>query len=82
MAYQYRMVQFTPSVIVTAKEALEPQVAAHYFEGVISYYATNDWEFYRVDTIQVIGTVGCLAALFGARRTNRTYSVLTFRKSI
>ncbi len=81
MNYQYKMIQIPPTITVSTKEGREQGVAANYLESVVSKYAVQGWEFYRVDAIGVIEQPGCLAGLLGSKATNLNYYVVTFRKS-
>jgi len=82
MNYQYKMVQISPTIWVSAKEGRDQGVAADYLEEVVNTHAVQGWEFYRIDTIGVTEQPsGCLATLFGSKATNLNYYVVTFRKS-
>lgn len=80
MAYEYKMVQVPPNIVVKAKEQ-QGNEAAYYLQSMANEQATQDWEFYRVDTVGVITAPGCLASLLGAKQTLIEYYVVTFRKA-
>jgi transcription elongation factor Elf1 len=77
--YRYKMVQIPPNVRVEQGATTKGRAAA-YLEEVVNDEAADGWEFYRVDAIGVVVPPGCLAGLFGARSTQITYSVITFRR--
>lgn len=80
MAYQYKMVQVPPNVIVEAKDA-RANPAATYLEAVVNQWAQQGWEFYSVETIGVVEKPGCLAGLLGAKATAVDYYVIVFRRT-
>jgi hypothetical protein len=79
-AYTYKMVQIPPSITVKDGVPVGHQAAA-YLEGVVNGMAEQGWEFYRIDSIGVRVTPGCLMALIGVPATNLQYYVVTFRRS-
>ncbi len=76
--YQYKMVPIPPGIVVGDPGAAATQAALH-LERIVQDYASQGWEFYRVDTITVDIAPGCLAVLFGQRAESRHYYVITFR---
>lgn len=79
MAYSYKMIQIPQSIEVKGKDA--NQAAATYVESTVNQMASQGWEFYRIDLINVLEQPGCLGWLIGNRANYVTYSVITFRKS-
>jgi hypothetical protein len=79
MSYQYKMVQVPPIIKIKSKEHHGGEAAA-YLEEIVNQYAQKGWEFYRVDTLGVHTTPGCLASLFGRKEELIEYYVVTFRK--
>jgi hypothetical protein len=79
MTYEYKMVQIPPTIVVKQKEFIGNE-AAYYLQTLANEHAAQGWEFCRVDTIGVVVQPGCLASLFGARRTLTEYYVVTFRR--
>lgn len=79
MAYEYKMVQVPPTIVVKESE-YRGQEAAYYLQSIVNELATEGWEFYRVDTIGVVTKPGCLGALLGQKETLREYYVVTFRR--
>lgn len=78
--YEYMMVQVPPTIVVKQKEQAGNE-AAVYLQSIANQYATQGWEFYRVDTVGVVVQPGCMASLFGAQRTVTEYYVVTFRQA-
>ena len=75
--YDYFMVQVPPNIRVVKSSGND---AAAYLQGIANQYAAQGWEFYRVDTVGVVVAPGCLASLLGAKSSDLTYYVVTFRK--
>lgn len=80
MAYEYKMIQVPPNIVLKAKE-VRGNEAAHYLQSIANEQAAAGWEFYRVDTVGVVTQPGCLPSLFGAKQTLIEYYVVTFRKA-
>ena len=76
--YVYKMVQVPPSIVVTGKQT--GREASDYLEGLVNQWAKDGWEFYRVDTIGIVGPAGCLAALLGLTDGFKSLYVVTFRR--
>lgn len=81
MQYKYKMIQAPPNISVNMRDA-KGQEAAKYLEEVVSKYAQNGWEFYRVDSLGVTENPGCLAGLAGQKAVQYLVYVITFRKRI
>jgi hypothetical protein len=77
--FDYKMVQ-APPVIEAASKGATGQEAAAYLESVVNRYASQGWEFYRVDQIGVMRRPGCLGALLGMGEQATLYYVITFRR--
>jgi hypothetical protein len=78
--YRYRM--FQPPPTISVKEGVRTsQLAAHYLEDVVSRFAKEGWEFFRVDEIGIHVQPGCLAVLSGAGPARQSYYVITFFES-
>ncbi len=77
--YLYKMVQIPPTISVK-EGAKTGQLAAQYLQDVVNRYASDGWEYYRVDEIGIHVQPGCLSALFGLGPTRHSYYVITFRK--
>lgn len=80
MNYEYKMVQTPPNIAVEMKKHKGNEAAA-YLESVVNKYASEGWEFYRVDSIGVALQPGCFAALGGKKEEHNLYYVITFRKA-
>lgn len=79
MAYEYKMLQIPPTIVVKEKEQRGNE-AAYYLQSIANEQAGEGWEFYRVDTVGVVTRPGCLGSLFGAKQTLIEYFVVTFRR--
>ncbi len=79
MAFQYKMLQIPPQINISSRDA-RGQEAATYLESIVAKNATQGWEFYRVDSIGVEESPGCIASIFGAKTVAYIHYVVTFRK--
>ena len=79
LMFIYKMVQIPPNIAVQM-EAHKGNEAAAYLERVVNKYASDGWEFQRVDSIDVLVKPGCMDALNGKKEENSSYYVITFRK--
>ena len=79
MSYEYKMLQIPPRIQVKTNEA-QGNEAAYFLESIVNKWSSENWEFYRVDTIGVVTSPGCLGALFGAKAVNIDYYVITLRR--
>jgi len=78
--FEYKMVQVPPNISVQAKEHKGNEAAA-YLEGVVNQYASDGWEFYRIDSVGVQLQPGCFGSLTGSKSENTLYYVITFKKN-
>jgi hypothetical protein len=61
---------------------LDPgDIIAGYVEREISSYASQGWEFCRMDAVNITEKPGCLGALFGQKETTTAYNMMTFRRA-
>jgi len=81
MKYEYQMVQVPPNVTVEAKKHKGNEAAA-YLQEVVNIHAKDGWEFYRIDTIGVETTPGCLDGLLGKKAELLRYHVISFRREL
>lgn len=79
MNYEYKMVQIPPNIAVEMKKHKGNEAAA-YLESVVNKYASEGWEFHRIDSIGVALQPGCFAALSGKKEEHSLYYVISFRK--
>jgi hypothetical protein len=50
-------------------------------QALINQYASQGWEFYSLDNVDIEVRPGCLASLLGAKTSYITYNQVIFRKS-
>lgn len=79
VSYEYKMVQLPQTFVL--KQDTGKEIAA-YLEKLAAQHTAAGWEFYRIDTVGVAVSLGCIASLFGAQATMRNYNVVCFRKPI
>lgn len=85
--YIYKMVQVPRNIevvapsILSGKQRADPTtVAAAYIEAIVNDNAAQGWEFYRIDSVGVSSSPGCLGGVLGHKMTFDSYSVISFRK--
>lgn len=61
--YRYHVLPFQPSV----KEGATSAAVAAQLQSLIDQCASQGWEYYRIEQINVSIAPGCLGALFGAK---------------
>lgn len=76
--FKYKMVQIPPNISVELKSHKGNEAAA-YLEKIVNEYASQGWEFYRIDSVGVQLQPGCFDSLFGKKAENNLYYVITFR---
>lgn len=75
--YKYKMVQVPPTITVNTKDN-RSGIAAEYLENVVNEWASQGWDFHRVDVIGIDEKSG----IFG-RKTDYSYCyVISFRKEL
>lgn len=79
MMYEYKMIQIPPNIAVQMK-AHKGNEAAAYLENIVNEYASQGWEFQRIDSIGIQVQPGCWDALRGKKAVDNSYYVITFRK--
>jgi len=57
-------------------------ILADYLQSVITEHTGQGWEFYRIDTVNMVEAPGCLGSLLGHKEATTTYNLVTFRKSV
>ena|ERR1044072_4385615 len=77
--YEYQMVQIPSNFSMSANQMQGNEIAS-YVQEWANRLAASGWEFYRIDTMGVTASPGCLAGLFGAQQTYTQYSIMTFRR--
>ncbi len=73
------MLQIPPNIAVKMSKHKGNEAAA-YLEAEVNNYANEGWEFQRVDSIGVELNPGYLSSLFGRKKENIEYYVITFRR--
>ena len=79
----YKVVALPRTIAVMKKlfkETDSSAIVADYVQKVISEGIVGGWEFYRIDTVNLVESPGCLGGLLGQRETSTGYNVVTFRK--
>lgn len=81
MIYQYKMVQI-PTTFVVRDANGDNTLASDQLEKLANGYAKQGWEFFRIDTVNILVKPGCLAGLLGQRVQTEPYCIITFRKEL
>ncbi len=82
--WEYKVVALPRTIAVMKKffkETDPAAVVADYVQKVISDGIAGGWEFYRIDTVSLHESTGCLGSLFGQKDTTTGFNVVTFRKT-
>lgn len=81
--WQYRVVALQRDLKVINKafrtRPANEDILAAYLQSIISQNTAQGWEFYRIDTVNMVESPGCLGSLFGIKETTTTYNLVTFR---
>jgi len=82
--WEYKVVMLPRDIQVMRRGLLDRQDPAEsvaaYVEQVLRERAEEGWEFYRIDTVNIAETPGCLGSLLGQKETISAYNLLTFRR--
>jgi hypothetical protein len=83
--FKYKVVPIPRDMMVMKKffggKSDPGDTIAGYVEREIGNYASQGWEFYRMDAVNVTEKPGCLGALFGYKETPTAFNMMTFRRS-
>lgn len=74
--YEYKTVPCAKALQV--RSAKDDDQAIRAFSGIINAEATNGWEFYSMETINISEPGGCLSG--GQNNRNVSYNMLVFRR--
>ena len=73
---QYKCVPAPMGLVITGEKDYESAVRS--YADIINKEAINDWKYHSMEHITVEHQPGCLAALFGAKETTKSYNMLVF----
>jgi hypothetical protein len=76
--FQYRVIPFIGTI--KAGEKSGATIVAKQLEDLINKVSDHEWEFYRVDRVQIAVRPGCLGRLFGASTSYIGFDQVIFRK--
>jgi hypothetical protein len=77
--YEYYMVQ-VPSNFAAQQGQTSGNEIASYVQEWANKLAAQGWEFYRIDSMSMTETPGCLGGLLGGGNSYTQYSIMTFRR--
>ena len=77
MSFEYKVVALTLEIV--AKNAT-PSKAAEETQHLINLWVSKGWEYYRMESVPVYLSAGCLAVFFGAKQQTVYYPQLIFRR--
>lgn len=80
--YEYHVVPFVGQLKRGLVNVENAQKVSEQLQAVISRYAQDGWEFYRIDKVDIQITPGCMAALFGAKVSFITFDQVIFRRPV
>lgn len=75
--YAYKMVQLPQTFVLKKDTGGE---ISEYLETLILNMGEKGWEFYRIDTVNVAVSPGCLASMMGAKQSMTSYNIVAFRQ--
>lgn len=75
-SYSYKVVPFLGQL----KSGQGPDVVSSQLEHLINDTASQGWEFYELDSVDIEIRPGCLAALFGGQTAYSTFNQVIFRR--
>lgn len=75
--YKYKMVQVPPTITIKARDN-RSGIAAEYLENVVNEWASQGWDFHRIDVIGIDEKSG----VFGNKSAYSHYYVISFRKEM
>tara|TARA_B100000029_G_scaffold473024_1_gene514044 strand:+ start:831 stop:1079 length:249 start_codon:yes stop_codon:yes gene_type:complete len=81
MPFEYHVAPIAFSYPSNMSVQEREKAVADHLGKAINHYAKQDWEFYRLETVQVVITAGCLA-IFSPHRRIQTHHQMVFRRSI
>lgn len=80
--YQYRVVPFIGQLKSGVFSVENAGKVSQQLQDLINQYATDDWEFYRIDKVDIQVSAGCMAGLFGAKSGIITFDQVIFRRAM
>lgn len=75
---QYKTVAGPVGLTIGSKDSYEK--AVRMYADIIDREAVGGWELHLIQQIPVTQSVGCIAAIFGAKATTVTFNMLVFKK--
>jgi hypothetical protein len=76
MASQYKVVPFIGKI----KGSGSVEVISAQLEAIINDHASQGWEFYQINDVNIEVQPGCLSSLFGAKVAYVKYDQVIFRR--
>jgi hypothetical protein len=80
--YEYHVVPFVGQLKRGVFSQENAQKVSQQLQSLISQYAQQGWEFYRVDKIGIVVKPGCMASLFGATADYINFDQVIFRRPL
>ncbi len=80
MSYEYNVVPFIGRIRGGKFDERSAAAVAEQLEAVITEHATDGWEFYRIDQVQIEVKPGCLGGLLGQKAAYVLFDEVVFRR--
>lgn len=78
MRYEYLVVPFQGQI----KGSGTPQEVSKQLQDIINQHATQGWEFYTLNDVNIQVAPGCLGSLMGASTSYVAYDQVIFRRAV
>jgi hypothetical protein len=82
VAYEYRVVPFIGQVKSAVVSQATGQEVAGQLQALIAQNAVDGWEFYRIETVNLIAAPGCLGGLMGQKAGFLNFNEVVFRHEL
>ena len=74
----YKCVAAPRGIVIESGGSSEKAVSS--FAGSINSECKDGWNFFSLESIQISEKAGCIAGLFGAKETTKTFNMMIFCK--
>jgi hypothetical protein len=75
-SYEYKVVPFIGKV----KQGGSAEEVSRQLQSLISTNATDGWEMYQLEEVNIEVSPGCIAGLFGAKESYEKFDQVIFRR--
>ncbi len=79
--FEYRVIPFIGTIRTGFFSQENAATVANQLEKLVNEGAQNNWEFYRIDPVQIHVSPGCLGGLMGQKEAYIRFDQLIFRRT-